>query len=221
MFWGTLWQVEFMNPDVNKVLASDVVNRRVQKLERRIMGYQRYYVPMSDGSRSVRFIYTSEYYEYDQSPAAWKRYKYIYPILVLISIASSVAALCIASDFTLAKLPSAFEVLTLIAAAVCGFYLIYQLAAPRRMTVYQHRMAVKIFSRWVTAASALSIITALIMAVYAFRGTAELHGITLSHYFIRLISAASSTALFVLERFRTIKVTENNDPFPPGAQAIE
>lgn len=106
-------------------------------------GYSRVMRQNPDGSYSFYRTYTADYLQYAQSDRKWVLYKVLYSLLLVAGAVLSVLVMLSPSVLNYVPYIGALVTLSLLPLVYFLYTMLFQISAPRRMEIRQHKLASK------------------------------------------------------------------------------
>lgn len=207
-----IWDNQKLNTsyEVTAMEQEDRFARRQARLH--TPGYSTVKVRGPDGGESIRRMYTADYLQYAQSDRAWKGYKALYALCLMFGALLPVLSMCTRSVLNAVVYVNALELLSGLALLYFICTMLYQICAPRRMKLHQHKKAVQ---RVKAGAFAYGLCLALLTAAMLLFVITNAFPVAPSDIFCMagpLLGAALSFLTFGLETKRRCATVPNNLP---------
>ncbi len=207
-----------MDGNTARAMSRDFASRRTRGLQRKTLGYQAFRVPGKAGR--VVMLYTAPYYVCLQSDRARRAYRVAYALLALLVLGVSAGVLLWRTAYS-GQLPAIVaDAAALVASIIAGFYTLFPVFAPRRMTMFHLEMTRVRFPRAALADLIVQALALAVLAGLAIAGSVALTGLTAAHLALRGAAVVAAVVLFVLDRRRDVGEIANNEPIPDGYEPV-
>lgn len=184
-------------------------------------GYAEQRVPKENGKGyRIERVYTADYYEYEETDAAWRWMKLGYVILFLLAAAVSVFADSRPMAVNRLRAVGILQILSFLPMIYLFYKLILQISAPRRMTVGERDSSAAGFRKAALVYGVSLLAIAIVMPVDKWIVFQAVEPSDWALIGGKLFSGALVFLLYFTEKARKLKKVPNGTPVPGGANEI-